>query len=125
MIFTILVSFLRDNALFASNAKNLQTTLILVFEVIVQPPKTHFLTFSSETKIMKITYSVLSQSREIIIYYLLQFILLLQCHFIFFYLAILLLYYIGMIFGCILCSSTHFDAFFCCSYRTVLCWQPL
>ena len=30
--------------------------LILVFEVIVQPPKTHFLTFSSETKIMKITY---------------------------------------------------------------------
>ena len=32
--------------------------LILGFEVIVQPPKTIFLTFSSETKIMKITYSV-------------------------------------------------------------------
>ena len=41
--------------------------LILVFEVFVQPPKTHFLTFSkvqkhimekkSETKIMKITHS--------------------------------------------------------------------
>ena len=29
--------------------------MILVFEVIVQPPKIHFLTFSSETKIMKIT----------------------------------------------------------------------
>ena len=37
--------------------KKFQTTLILVFEVIVQPPKTHFLTFSSETKIMKITHS--------------------------------------------------------------------
>ena len=34
-----------------------QTTLILVFEVIVQPPKTHFLTFSSDTKNMKITHS--------------------------------------------------------------------
>ena len=32
----------------------------IVFEVIVQPqpPKTHFLTFSSETKIMKITHCV-------------------------------------------------------------------
>ena len=36
-----------------------QKTLILVFEVIVQTPKTHFLTFSSETKIMKITHSAL------------------------------------------------------------------
>ena len=34
-----------------------QTMLILVFEVIVQPPKTHFLTFSSDTKMMKITHS--------------------------------------------------------------------
>ena len=68
----------QDNALFASkdkinvvwnffersgpsgpslHSKKFQTTLILVFEVIVQPPKTHFLTFSSETKIMKITHS--------------------------------------------------------------------
>ena len=37
--------------------KKFQTMLILVFEVIVQPPKTHFLTFSNETKIMKITHS--------------------------------------------------------------------
>ena len=37
--------------------KKFQTTLILVFEVIMQPPKAHFLTFSSETKIMKITHS--------------------------------------------------------------------
>ena len=38
--------------------KFFQKTLILVFKVvIVQPPKTHFLTFSSETKIMKITHS--------------------------------------------------------------------
>ena len=37
--------------------KKFQTTLILVFEVIVQPPKTHFLTFSNEIKIMKITHS--------------------------------------------------------------------
>ena len=37
--------------------KIFQKTLILVFEVIVQPPKTHFLTFSNETKIMKITHS--------------------------------------------------------------------
>ena len=37
--------------------KKFQETLILVFEVIVQPPKTHFLTFSCETKIMKITHS--------------------------------------------------------------------
>ena len=47
--------------------KKFQKMLILVFEVIVQPPKTHFLTFSkmqkthygekSETKIMKITQS--------------------------------------------------------------------
>ena len=90
VIFTILVSFSRDNALFASKAKinvfwnffeqsgpegasgvkkKFQKTFILVFEVIVQPPKTHFLTFSkvqkhimenkSETKIMKITHSVL------------------------------------------------------------------
>ena len=39
--------------------KNFKKTLILVFEVIVQPPKTHFLTFSSETKIIKITHSEL------------------------------------------------------------------
>ena len=38
--------------------KSFQKTLILVFEVIMQPPKRHFLTFSSETKIMKITHSV-------------------------------------------------------------------
>ena len=78
MISTILVSFSRDNALFASKAKinvvwiffrtersqrgrqsekKFQTMLILVFEVIVQPPKTHFLTFSCETKIMEITHS--------------------------------------------------------------------
>ena len=40
--------------------KKIQKTLILVFEVIVQPPKTHFLTFSSETKIMKITHSAMA-----------------------------------------------------------------
>ena len=62
MIFTISVSFSRDNALFASpfgplRSKIFHKTLILVFEVIVQLPKTHFLTFSSETKIMKITHS--------------------------------------------------------------------
>ena len=38
-------------------SKKFQTMLILVFEVIVQPLKTHFLTFSSETKIKKITHS--------------------------------------------------------------------
>ena len=38
--------------------KKFQTTLILIFEVILQPPKPHFLTFSSEIKIMKITHSV-------------------------------------------------------------------
>ena len=44
--------------------KKLKTMLILVFEIIVQPPKTHFSTFSkvqkqkkSETKIMKISHS--------------------------------------------------------------------
>ena len=39
--------------------KKFQKTLILVFEVIVQPraPNSHFLAFSSETKIMKITHS--------------------------------------------------------------------
>ena len=78
VIFTILVSFSWDNELFASKAKinvvwnflewsgpevargvrkKFQTTLILVFEVIMQPPKTHYLTFSSETKIIKITHS--------------------------------------------------------------------
>ena len=41
----------------AESEKKFHTTLILVFEVIVQPPKTHVLTFSSETKIMKITHS--------------------------------------------------------------------
>ena len=40
--------------------KKFQTTLILVFEVIVQPHKTHFLTFLCETKIMKITHSAIS-----------------------------------------------------------------
>ena len=39
--------------------KKIQKTLTLVFEVIVQPPKTIFLTFSYETKIMKITHSAL------------------------------------------------------------------
>ena len=40
--------------------KKFQAMLILVYEVvIVQPAKTHFLTFSSETKIMKITHSAL------------------------------------------------------------------
>ena len=38
-------------------APKFQKPLILVFEVIVQPSKAHFLTFSSETKIMKITHS--------------------------------------------------------------------
>ena len=70
MIFTILVSFSWDNALFASKAKinffeknfersekNIQKTLILAYEVIVQPPKTYFLTFLCETKIVKITHS--------------------------------------------------------------------
>ena len=33
--------------------KKFQTTLILAFDVIVQPSKIHFWTFSSETKIMK------------------------------------------------------------------------
>ena len=37
--------------------KKLQKTLILVFEVIVQTPKAHFLAFLSDTKIMKITHS--------------------------------------------------------------------
>ena len=42
--------------------------MILVFEVIMQPPKTIFLTFSSETKIMKITHSALltRQTRNIV-----------------------------------------------------------
>ena len=73
VIFKILVSFSWDNAPFASTLfeiilngaaqrgqrieKKFQTKLILVFEVIMQPPKAHFLTFSSETKIMKITHS--------------------------------------------------------------------
>ena len=49
------------------SSEKFQKTLILVFDVIVQPHKTHFLTFSkvqkhdmekkSETKIMKITHS--------------------------------------------------------------------
>ena len=38
-------------------SKKFQKTLILAFEVIVQPLKAHFLTFSGETKIMKITHS--------------------------------------------------------------------
>ena len=44
--------------------KEFQKTLILVFEIIVfvQLPKAHFLTFSSETKIMKITHSVQDRS---------------------------------------------------------------
>ena len=54
--------------------KKFQKMLILAFEVIVQPPKTHFLTFSkvqkhimekkSETKIMKITHSVENRRKE-------------------------------------------------------------
>ena len=47
--------------------KKFQTTLILVFEVIVQPPKAHYLTFSSETKIMKITHVVLFSTKSKII----------------------------------------------------------
>ena len=35
-----------------------EKNLILVFKVMVQPPKTHFMTEKSETKIMKITHSV-------------------------------------------------------------------
>ena len=98
VIFSILDSFSRDNALFAWKAKInvfwkffsngaapkgpakwrkfFQKTLILAFEVIVQPPKTHFLTFSkvqkhimekkSETKIMKITHSGLSDDASVI-----------------------------------------------------------
>ena len=72
VIFTILVSFSRDNALFASKAKinvfwnffkqsgpegvkkKFQKTLILAFEVIVQPPKTHFSTFSKVQKQKKV-----------------------------------------------------------------------
>ena len=41
--------------------KEFQKMLILVFEVIAQPPKAHFLTFSSETKIMKISHSELEE----------------------------------------------------------------
>ena len=44
--------------------KFFQKTSILVFEVIPQPPKTHFLTFSSETKIMKITHSEMLKERK-------------------------------------------------------------
>ena len=44
--------------------KKIQKTLTLVFEVIVQPPKEHFLTFSSEAKILKITHSVEVESGE-------------------------------------------------------------
>ena len=62
VIFTILVSFSWDNALFASKAKinvsNGAARRGQRSEVIVQPPKAHFLTFSSENKIMKITHSV-------------------------------------------------------------------
>ena len=42
---------------FKWSEEKFQKTLILVFEVIVQETKAHFLTFSSETKIMKITHS--------------------------------------------------------------------
>ena len=38
-------------------SKKFQAMLTLAFEVIVQPPKTHFLMFSSETKIMEVTHS--------------------------------------------------------------------
>ena len=44
--------------------EKISKTLILVFNVIVQTLKTHFLTFSSETKIMKITHS---EKEEVII----------------------------------------------------------
>ena len=57
--------------------KKFQTTLILVFEVIVQPPKTHFLTFSSETKIMKITHS------DILTWYLVHYYAVQHSEFIF------------------------------------------
>ena len=42
--------------------KKFQKRLIIVFEIIMQLHKTHFLTLSSETKIMKITYSGESNS---------------------------------------------------------------
>ena len=45
--------------------KIFQKELILVFEVIVQPSKTHFWTFSSETKIIKITHSDYEMSRHL------------------------------------------------------------
>ena len=48
--------------------EKLQKALILVFEVIVQPPKTHFLAFSSETKIMKITHSAVLSKQPIMKY---------------------------------------------------------
>ena len=47
--------------------KKFQTMLILVFEVIVQPRKSHFLTLLSETKIMKITHSASAATRETLI----------------------------------------------------------
>ena len=57
--------------------KKFQTMLILVFDVILQPPKTHFLTFSSETKIMKITHS------DILTWYLVHYYAVQHSEFIF------------------------------------------
>ena len=73
VIFTILVSFswaskTKINVVwifFEWSGSKFRTMLILVFEVIVQPPKAHFLIFSSETKIMKITHSVESKIGKI------------------------------------------------------------
>ena len=58
--------------------KKFQITLILVFEVIVQPPKVHFFTISSETKFMKITHSAAGG----LYIYLLLALLVLHCLFV-------------------------------------------
>ena len=50
-------TFFEKNSNGARGMRKISKTLILVFEVIVQPPKAHFLTFLSETKIMTITHS--------------------------------------------------------------------
>ena len=78
MIFTILCLCSKDNALSASktliyffSSKGValrchqsivcffQNMNILVFEVIMQPSQTHFLTFLCEIKIMKITHQII------------------------------------------------------------------
>ena len=59
------VSLKGNQSMFFEIFSNISKTLILVFEVIVQPPKAHFLTFSSETKIMKITHSAGGHQRVV------------------------------------------------------------